>query len=139
MSESLKPLTLMLLLGETALCQLSVALADTISVDRFDDDPTAMGCSDAVANDCSVRGAFAFAAQAPGDDQINVPEGTFVLNNQLHINGVDDGNITVTGTGVAPSRLVADARVLLIEGSEVKLQNLNLIGEDLIFRSGFDD
>ena len=49
-----------------------------IDVDRIDDDATASACT-AAANDCSLRGAVAFANLNPGTT-INVPAGTYQLN-----------------------------------------------------------
>jgi hypothetical protein len=50
----------------------------TIDVDRSDDDALASGCT-AAANDCSLRGAVAFANLNAGTT-INVPAGTYSLN-----------------------------------------------------------
>jgi hypothetical protein len=49
-----------------------------IDVDRTDDAATASACT-ATANDCSLRGAVAFANLNPGTT-INVPAGTYQLN-----------------------------------------------------------
>src|SRR5678816_4325453 len=50
----------------------------TINVDRTDDTAAASACT-AAANDCSLRGAVAFANVNPGTT-INVPAGTYQLN-----------------------------------------------------------
>ena len=49
-----------------------------VSVDRTDDAPAASACT-AAPNDCSLRGAVAFANLNPGTT-INVPAGTYQLN-----------------------------------------------------------
>ena len=49
-----------------------------ISVDRTDDAPAASACT-AAPNDCSLRGAVAFANLNPGTT-VNVPAGTYQLN-----------------------------------------------------------
>ncbi len=56
-----------------------------IDVDRTDDDAAASACT-AAPNDCSLRGAVAFANLNPGTT-INVPAGTY----QLNIPGVGEG------------------------------------------------
>ena len=50
----------------------------SITVDRTDDAPAASACT-AAANDCSLRGAVAFANVNPATT-INVPAGTYQLN-----------------------------------------------------------
>src|SRR5689334_2969869 len=50
----------------------------SITVDRTDDAAAASACT-AAANDCSLRGAVAFANLNPGTT-INVPAGTYSLN-----------------------------------------------------------
>ena len=54
------------------------AQAATLTVDR-PDDVMASACGDAVANDCSLRGAIARANDLPGADTIVVPAGTYTL------------------------------------------------------------
>ncbi len=56
-----------------------------IDVDRTDDNAAASACT-AAANDCSLRGAVAFANLNPGTT-INVPAGTY----QLNIAGTGEG------------------------------------------------
>jgi hypothetical protein len=82
----------------------------SITVDRFDDTFAASACT-AAANDCSLRGAVAFANSNPGTT-INVPAGTY----NLTIPGVGEGfngddsigdlditatNTTIIGAGAA--------------------------------------
>jgi len=57
----------------------------TINVDRTDDAAGASACT-AAANDCSLRGAIAFANLSPGTT-INVPAGTY----NLTISGAGEG------------------------------------------------
>jgi hypothetical protein len=54
-------------------------LVGTITVDRTDDLAAASACT-ALANDCSLRGAIAFANLSPGTT-INVPAGNYNLTN----------------------------------------------------------
>ncbi len=75
-----------LLAALVAACLMLVAAAPahaamTFVVDRNDDpDPTtANACSDAEANDCSLRGAIVAANAATGADDITVPAGDYSL------------------------------------------------------------
>src|ERR1051325_7552419 len=65
-----------------------------ITVDRTDDAAAASACT-AAANDCSLRGAVAFANTNPGTT-INVPAGTYQLN------------IAGTGEGFAGNNSIGD-------------------------------
>src|SRR6185437_13348840 len=56
----------------------AMSLLVSIAVDRTDDNPSASACT-AAANDCSLRGAVAFANLNAGT-VINVPAGTYQLN-----------------------------------------------------------
>ena len=67
---------LAVLLGAMAVVPRSEAA--TLTVDRTDD-VMASACSDAVPNDCSLRGAIAKANELPGFDEIVVPAGTYTL------------------------------------------------------------
>lgn len=83
----------------------------TIDVDRTDDDPLALTCT-AAANDCSLRGAVAFANLLPGT-VINVPAGTYQLNipggagegfsgnNSIGDLDVRGNNTSISGAGAA--------------------------------------
>ena len=83
----------------------------TISVDRTDDAAAASACT-AAANDCSLRGAVAFANLNPGTT-ISVPAGTYQLNiagglpegfsgnNSIGDLDVRGNNTTITGAGAA--------------------------------------
>jgi hypothetical protein len=83
----------------------------TIDVDRTDDDAGASACT-AAANDCSLRGAVAFANLTPGT-VINVPAGTYQLNipggalegfsgnNLIGDLDVTGNNTTISGAGAA--------------------------------------
>jgi hypothetical protein len=64
---------------------VAAPLLASITVDRTDDDPLAFACT-AAANDCSLRGAVAFANLNPGTT-IVVPSGTY----NLTINGTGEG------------------------------------------------
>ncbi|HKB65149.1 MAG TPA: hypothetical protein VKC61_04785 [Pyrinomonadaceae bacterium] len=56
----------------------AMSLLVSVTVDRTDDNPSASACT-AAANDCSLRGAVAFANLNVGTT-INVPAGTYQLN-----------------------------------------------------------
>lgn len=83
----------------------------TIDVDRTDDDASAVMCTVA-PNDCSLRGAIAFANLVPGTT-INVPAGTYQLtipggaveflsgNNSIGDVDVRGNNTTIIGAGAA--------------------------------------
>ena len=85
----------------------------TINVDRTDDAAGASACT-AAANDCSLRGAIAFANLSPGTT-INVPAGTYRLRvwhpglapgapaaDQALVVGAGDNQTTFRLTGVSP-------------------------------------
>jgi hypothetical protein len=82
----------------------------SITVDRTDDAAVASACT-AAANDCSLRGAVAFANLNPGTT-INVPAGTYQLNiagtgegftgnNSIGDLDVRGNNTIITGAGAA--------------------------------------
>jgi len=83
----------------------------SVTVDRTDDAVAASACT-AVANDCSLRGAVAFADLNPGTT-INVPAGTYQLNipggagegfsgdNSIGDLDVTGNNTTISGAGAA--------------------------------------
>ena len=83
----------------------------TITVDRTDDTAAASACT-AAANDCSLRGAVAFANLNPGTT-ISVPAGTYQLNipgglsegfsgnNSIGDLDIRGNNTVVTGAGAA--------------------------------------
>ena len=90
---------------------MSPALLVAIDVDRTDDDPLAAACT-AAANDCSLRGAIAFANSLSGTT-INVPAGTYQLtipggaveflsgNNSIGDVDVRGNNTAIIGAGAA--------------------------------------
>jgi predicted outer membrane repeat protein len=82
----------------------------TITVDRTDDVPAAAACTVA-PNDCSLRGAIAFANLNPGTT-INIPAGTYNLtisgagegfsgNNAIGDLDITGNNTTIVGAGAA--------------------------------------
>ncbi len=92
---SRSPRRLLAVLAMTALVASGIPAtaiaAATYTVDRFDDDALADGCSGA-ANDCSLRGAI---RKANGDGQMTtivLPDGTYLLT----IIG-DDEDFNMTG------------------------------------------
>jgi hypothetical protein len=54
--------------------------AATFKVDRVDDVAIATACSDAVPNDCTLRGAVSRANAAPDHDDVILPAGTYELS-----------------------------------------------------------
>ncbi len=81
-----------------------------VTVDRTDDAPGASSCTAAV-NDCSLRGAVAFANLSPGTT-INVPAGTYSLtvsgagegfsgNNSVGDLDIAGNNTSIVGAGAA--------------------------------------
>ena len=89
---------------------LAISLV-AIDVDRTDDDALAVTCT-AAPNDCSLRGAVAFANLVPGT-VINVPSGNYQLsisggasegfsgNNSVGDLDVRGNNTTITGAGAS--------------------------------------
>jgi hypothetical protein len=109
------------------------ALAATFTVDRIDDpDPTtANACTDAAANDCSLRGAIVAANAAAGADTITVPADTYTLTragadedaastgdlditDDLTISGAGARTTSVVG-GAAPGATPFDDRIFYIQ------------------------
>lgn len=106
---------------------VSAPMFATITVDRTDDVAAAAACT-AAANDCSLRGAVAFANVNPGTT-ISVPAGTYQLsiaggvgegfsgNNSIGDLDVTANNTTITGAGAATTTIqqtAANDRVLEI-------------------------
>lgn len=104
-------------------CLLLVAAAPThaamtFTVDRIDDpDPTtANACSDAEANDCSLRGAIFAANASAGADAITVPAGDYTVTRdgfpgdeeQYDSTGDLDikSELTITGAGASATSVV---------------------------------
>ena len=54
--------------------------AVVLNVDTVVDDPSLSRCDDAVAADCSLRGAIARADTSSGSTTINLPAGRYVLS-----------------------------------------------------------
>jgi hypothetical protein len=117
-----------------------------IDVDRTDDTAAASACT-AAANDCSLRGAVAFANVNPGTT-INVPAGTY----QLNIAGIGEGftgnnsigdvdirgnNTIIAGAGAATTiiqQTTANDRVL--EVNPDLLANFNFSISDVTVTGG---
>lgn len=78
--------------------------AVTIVVDRTDDVAAASACL-AAANDCSLRGAFAFA-NANSGTVITIPAGTFILTTgELVLGNASNILTTVNGSGPATTTI----------------------------------
>jgi hypothetical protein len=88
-----------------------LASGATFNVDRTDDNATATACSDAVPNDCSLRGAILASNSMPGADVINLPGGVYTLVlGSLEISN----HLSITGSGAASTIIDGDntSRVL---------------------------
>ena len=86
-----------LLLGLFGVTANFCAIAAEFAVDREDDDPSAMGCDDRAASDCSLRGAILAANATTATDVIVLPAGTYTLKVMPDV--VDDastGDLNVT-------------------------------------------
>ncbi|TFG38212.1 MAG: choice-of-anchor D domain-containing protein, partial [Candidatus Aminicenantes bacterium] len=57
-----------------------VVTSQVLLVDRFDDLPSANGCGDSTASDCSLRGAIMHANLGAAPDEIRMPPGTYNLS-----------------------------------------------------------
>lgn len=90
-------IALLLFCGLPAASEIRAA---TITVDRTDDTAAASACT-AAANDCSVRGAFAFA-NANSGTVINIPAGTYNLTiDELQVGTATNVLTTINGAGPA--------------------------------------
>lgn len=96
------------------LVMVSEARAVTITVDRTDDTAAASACT-AAANNCSLRGAFAFA-NANSGTVINIPAGTYNLTiDELQVGTATNVLTTITGAGanlVTINQTAANRRVI---------------------------
>lgn len=89
-----------------ALAMANPAWAANFTVDTTVDAAALVACTDAAADDCSLRGAIIAANAASGADTITVPAGTYVLTIQ---GGGEDtpatgdldviGEVTISGAG----------------------------------------
>src|ERR1041385_5554448 len=119
----------------------------TITVDRTDDVVSASACT-AAANDCSLRGAVAFANLNPGTT-ISIPAGTYQLNipggategfsgnNSIGDLDVTANNTTITGAGAASTIIQQTApndRVLEVNPN--LLANFNFSISDVTITGG---
>ncbi len=96
------------------LLAVSETRAATITVDRTDDTAAAYACT-AAANDCSLRGSFAFA-NANSGTVISIPAGTYNLSiNELSVGTATNLSTTITGAGAAITTInqtLANRRVI---------------------------
>ncbi len=113
------------------------ATADTLRVDRNDDEGSASQCSVMSLADCSLRGAILFANLNSGEDTIVVPAGTYYLS----IPGTDEdfaasGDLDIRDDLVIKSfggeafiNAAAIDRVFeIFEASTVEMTGLSIIG-----------
>ena len=119
----------------------------SITVDRTDDTAAASACT-AAANDCSLRGAVAFANLNPGTT-INVPAGTYALsipggategfsgNNSIGDLDITANNTTITGAGAASTIIQQTApNDRVIEVNPNLLANFNFSISDVTITGG---
>src|SRR5262245_17599632 len=126
------------LVGQPA---LTAPFFATITVDRTDDTAAASACT-AAANDCSLRGAVAFANLNPGTT-ISVPAGTYQLNipggategfsgnNSIGDLDITANNTTITGAGAATTIIQQTApndRVLEVNPNLLASFNFSISG-----------
>jgi hypothetical protein len=109
--------------------------AATITVDRLDDTAAASACT-AAGNDCSLRGAFAFADANPGTT-INVPAGTYLLTiDELQLGSATNTNTTILGASplttiiqqTLPNRRVLDINPDLAANVVVTISSVKITG-----------
>jgi predicted outer membrane repeat protein len=121
----------MLLVGPPSQTQA----AGPITVDRNDDTSTASACT-VTANDCSLRGAFAFADANPGTT-INIPANTYLLTiDELRIGSSTNINTTITGAGpdltiiqqTRPNTRVINVNPSLAPNVSVSISGLTITG-----------
>jgi len=118
----------------------------TITVDRTDDAPAAFACTVA-PNDCSLRGAVAFANLNPGTT-INIPAGTYQLtipggasegfsgNNSIGDLDITANNTTIVGAGAAstiiqqtqPNDRVIEVNPFLVAGFVFSISDVTITG-----------
>lgn len=112
-----------------------IQAAGPITVDRVDDSPSASACTVA-PNDCSLRGAFAYANANPGTT-INIPANTYVLTvDELTIGSSVNTNTTITGAGAGltiiqqtrPNTRVININPSLAPNVSVSISNLSITG-----------
>ena len=125
---------------------LAVPFFASIDVDRTDDTAAASACT-GVANDCSLRGAVAFANLNPGTT-IVVPSGTYQLsipgglaegfsgNNSIGDLDITANNTIITGAGAAttiiqqtqPNDRVLEVNPFLAANFNFSISNVTITG-----------
>lgn len=123
--------TLILLVGPSG----KIQAAGPITVDRVDDSPSASACT-AAANDCSLRGAFAYA-NANSGTTIIIPSNTYILTvDELKIGSAVNLNTTISGAGpgltiidqTKPNTRVININSSLAPNVIVNIANLTITG-----------
>jgi predicted outer membrane repeat protein len=114
---------------------VSETRAATITVDRTDDTAAAAACT-AAANDCSLRGAFAFA-NANSGTVITIPAGTYNLSvDELQVGTATNILTTINGAGpalttinqTAANRRVIDLNPTLSPNVVVNISGVRITG-----------
>lgn len=107
-----------------------------VDVDRTDDTAAASACT-AAPNDCSLRGAVAFANVNPGTT-INVPAGTYQLNIPGGVGEGFTGNNSIGDLDIRADNTIiagADAATTIIQQTQLNDRVIE-VNPDLL--SGFD-
>ncbi len=121
---------LMAVLLFCAITAVSETHAATINVDRTDDTAAATACT-ATANDCCLRGAFAFA-NANSGTVINIPAGTYNLSiDELRVGTATNISTTISGAGAnltIINQTIANRRVINLNPSLAANVVVNISG-----------
>ena len=131
--------------ARTAPEPLPAPFVGTITVDRTDDTAAASLCT-AAPNDCSLRGAIAFANLSPGTT-INVPAGNYNLtisgagegfsgNNSIGDLDITGNNTSIVGAGAAttiitqtsPGNRVIEVNPFLVTGLVTSISGVTISG-----------
>ena len=116
----------------------SAAFFVTVTVDRTDDAAAASACT-ALANDCSLRGAVAFANLLPGTT-ISVPAGTYQLNIPGGVTEGFSGNNSIGDLDVRGNNTIiagAGAATTIIQQTQLNDRVLE-VNPDLLASFNFD-
>lgn len=106
------------------------AAAASIDVTRFDD-PVPDGCE---TNGCSLREAILAANASPGEDDIQLPAGTFTLTGLESglLEVTDPGGLFVVGAGAGQTIITREPDTLgffrVLAGAEFHLEGVSVVG-----------
>jgi len=88
--------------------------AAVFTVDTVSDDPAATSCSDTAPNDCSLRGAIIAANGLSEPSTINIPPGTYVLQERSDCFFGDPFNV---GTFLFPTTSLCVSKSVTLVGA----------------------